>query len=415
MLYGSDAIAGVVQIVTRQWRAARPAASATGEGGTYGSLRWDGSAPVAAADALGWSASVVPLDDRRDLRLQQRTTATPWLSGRARGRPDASTTVALSGRFADGAFHFPTDFTGAPTDHNQSTAERTTTLALDLTRRLGRAVDGQLLVGRHAANDEFVNPPDSASDPSGFSDSRTDIRRWTVETRALLRLPAGVRGLAGVSLDDERQESFARAAADQPLATSDSTRERTNWGFYVQAVAAPHPALQLTVGGRLDQNERFGSFGTYRMSALAFVTGLTRLRASVGTGFKEPGFFDNYATGFATGNPDLRPERSFSVEGGVTQEVPSLRASVSRHRLRATLPRPDPVHLRASRSRRPQLLQRRRRECVRRRGRRDAASRVGPRAERRVHPAPHRGHRRRLRLGRGRDLRERPTAPAPSQ
>ena len=76
-------------------------------------------------------------------------------------------------------FHFPTDFTGAPTDHNQSTAERTTTLALDLTRRLGRAVDGQLLIGRHAANDEFVNPPDSANDPSGFGDSRTDIRRWT--------------------------------------------------------------------------------------------------------------------------------------------------------------------------------------------------------------------------------------------
>jgi vitamin B12 transporter len=49
----------------------------------------------------------------------------------------------------------------------------------------------------------------------------------------------------------------------------------------------------------------------------------------VGTGFKEPGFFDNYATGFATGNPDLRPERSVSMEGGMTQEVPSLRASVS--------------------------------------------------------------------------------------
>jgi vitamin B12 transporter len=326
VLYGSDAIAGVVQVVTRDGSGA-PAASATAEGGTYGSFRWNAGAS-AGTDALGWSASASrrTTDGIYAFNDAYRNTV---LSGRVRARPDASTTVALSGRFADGAFHFPTDFTGNPTDHNQSTAERTTTLALDLTRRLGRAVDGQLLIGRHAANNEFVNPPDSASDPSGFSDSRTDIRRWTVETRALLRLPAGVHGLAGVSLDDERQESFARAAADQPLTTSDSMRERTNWGFYAQAVVAPHPALQLTVGGRLDQNERFGSFGTYRVSALAFVTGLTRLRASVGTGFKEPGFFDNYATGFATGNPDLRPERSFSVEGGVTQEVPSLHAGVS--------------------------------------------------------------------------------------
>jgi vitamin B12 transporter len=326
VLYGSDAIAGVVQVVTRAGRGP-PGASAAAEGGTYGSFRWEAGAS-GGSEPLGWSATASrrTTDGIYDFNDAYHNTV---LSGRLRARPDARTTVALSGRFADGTFHFPTDFTGAPTDHNQSSAERTTTLALDLTRRLGRAVDGQLLVGRHAANDEFVNPPDSANDPSGFSDSRIDVRRWTVETRALARLPARVRGMAGVSLDDERQETFARAAPDQPLAESDSTRDRTNWGFYLQAVAAPHPAVQVTLGGRLDQNERFGSFWTYRASALAFVTGLTRLRASVGTGFKEPGFFDNYATGFATGNPDLRPERSFSVEGGVTQEVPSLRASVS--------------------------------------------------------------------------------------
>ncbi len=326
VLYGSDAIAGVVQVVTREGRGA-PGASAAAEGGTYGSFRWAAGAS-GGSDPLGWSASASrrTTDGIYDFNNDYHNTV---LSGRLRARADERTTVALSGRFADGTFHFPTDFTGAPTDHNQFNAERTTTFALDLTRRLGRAVDGQLLIGRHAAKNEFVNPPDSASDPSGFSDSRTDVRRWTVETRTLLRLPAGVRGLAGVSLDDEREETFARATPDQPLAESDSTRDRSNWGIYVQAVAAPHPAVQLTVGGRLDQNERFGSFWTYRASALGFVTGLTRLRASVGTGFKEPGFFDTYATGFATGNPDLRPERSFSVEGGVTQEVPSLRASVS--------------------------------------------------------------------------------------
>ena len=107
---------------------------------------------MAGTDALGWSASASrrTTDGIYAFNDAYRNTV---LSGRARARPDASTTVALSGRFADGAFHFPTDFTGDPTDHNQSTAERTTTLALDLTRRLGRAVDGQLLIGRHAANE----------------------------------------------------------------------------------------------------------------------------------------------------------------------------------------------------------------------------------------------------------------------
>ena len=44
-----------------------------------------------------------------------------------------------------------------------------------------------------------------------------------------------------------------------------------------------------------------------------------RFRASAGTGIKEPTFFENYATGFTIGNPDLAPERSSSWEVGWEQ------------------------------------------------------------------------------------------------
>jgi vitamin B12 transporter len=326
VLYGSDAISGVVQIVTREGREGT-AVSAAGEGGTYGSFRWEADA-LGGGETVGWSAAVSrrTTDGIYDFNSDYHNTVA---SGRLRARADGRTGVTLSGRFADGTFHFPTDFTGAPTDRNQFNSERTTTLALDLTHRFSDAVEGQLLVGRHAANNEFVNPPDSATDFNGFSDSRIDTRRWTAEGRSQVRLPAGIRGLAGVSLDHERQANFQRSAAEDPLTRIDPSPERTNWGFFLQGSAKPVTRLQLTAGGRLDQNERFGSFWTYRTSALAFVTPTTRLRASVGTGFKEPSFFDNFATGFATGNPDLRPERTFSVEGGVTQEVPRAGITLS--------------------------------------------------------------------------------------
>jgi vitamin B12 transporter len=96
---------------------------------------------------------------------------------------------------------------------------------------------------------------------------------------------------------------------------------RNNWGLYAQATALPVSRLQLTAGGRLDENEKFGSFWTYRAAALAFASPTTRIRGSVGTGFKEPGFFENFDSPFSIGNPDLRPERSFSVEGGVEQDL----------------------------------------------------------------------------------------------
>jgi vitamin B12 transporter len=325
VLYGSDAIAGVIQIVTRDGTGP-PNASASGEGGTYGSFRWEaaGSGGTASLNGSG-SVSRRTTDGIYSFNSDYHNTVA---SGRIAARAGERTRVALSGRLADGTFHFPTDFTGAPVDHNQFNSERTTTIAFDLAQRLTPALEGQLLIGRHTANDEFVNAPDSAADPVPFSDSRIDIRRWTAETRALLRLPADVRGLAGIAFDDERQKSLVRSAPGEPLAPADSVRDRTNWGFYLQGSARPVRPLQLTAGGRLDQNERFGSFWTYRASALTFLGDHTRLRTSVGTGFKEPSFFDNYATGFATGNPDLRPERSFSVEAGVTQELPAIGASV---------------------------------------------------------------------------------------
>jgi vitamin B12 transporter len=100
-------------------------------------------------------------------------------------------------------------------------------------------------------------------------------------------------------------------------------RTRDNWGFFAQASALPVHRLQLTLGGRLDENQRFGSFWTYRASALAFASPTTRLRGSVGTGFKEPGLFETFSTSFTRGNPDLQPERTFSVEAGLDQDLAS--------------------------------------------------------------------------------------------
>jgi vitamin B12 transporter len=47
----------------------------------------------------------------------------------------------------------------------------------------------------------------------------------------------------------------------------------------------------------------------------------TELRASAGTAFREPSFFENYATGYVTGNPNLSPERTATWEAGVRQHL----------------------------------------------------------------------------------------------
>ena len=56
--------------------------------------------------------------------------------------------------------------------------------------------------------------------------------------------------------------------------------------------------MTATAGARIDGNQQFGSFGTFRLAAQYALFGTTTVRASAGTAFREPSFIENFATGF---------------------------------------------------------------------------------------------------------------------
>jgi vitamin B12 transporter len=87
--------------------------------------------------------------------------------------------------------------------------------------------------------------------------------------------------------------------------------------------------VSANVGARLEDNQQFGTFATWRGGAAWRLDEATRLRAAAGTGFKEPTFLEAYSTGFVSGNANLRPERSFSWEGGIEHTVPGTRLSLA--------------------------------------------------------------------------------------
>ncbi|HEX2217882.1 MAG TPA: TonB-dependent receptor [Gemmatimonadales bacterium] len=307
VLYGSDAIAGVVQIVTREGDGG-VRVGAAGEGGSFGSARWEATA-LGGGEALGWSAAVSRLtsDGTYALNNDYRNTAA---SGRLRVAAGERTTLALTGRYHDARYHFPTDVTGAVVDRNQYTTDETASFALDVSHRFSETLDGQLLLARSDIATGYENPADPPPGPAFESSDHTTTDRTSADARLQVELPQGVRGLAGASFEAQRQN--VTGAFDEG---------RDNLGLYAQATVLPLPRLQLTAGGRLDENERFGSFWTYRAAALAFASPGTRVRASVGSGFKEPSFFENFDSPFSVGNPALRPERSFSIEGGIEQDL----------------------------------------------------------------------------------------------
>ncbi len=73
---------------------------------------------------------------------------------------------------------------------------------------------------------------------------------------------------------------------------------------------------------RHDINDRFADETTFRVGAGYRITDSTRLRGSIGSGIKNPGFFElfGFFDGQFIGNEDLQPEKSTGWEVGLDQE-----------------------------------------------------------------------------------------------
>jgi len=319
VLYGSDAVTGVVQIFTRVGSGPMRL-GADVSAGTYGSTRFGADLEGGTAKA-GWSvqASRFGSDGLYPVNNEYRNGV---LSGRLRLRPDNRTEASLAYRYGDNLYHFPTNGQGQPADSNQRSAERGPLASLVLRRSLG-AVEVSTQATWREARQLFNDEPDSPLDSTRATFWSNDYVRRAGAGLLLTWRPHGEGSTsvsAGVDYEDERQRGRSEFSASFGTFPDSIDVQRWTTGFYAQAVLDAR-SVAITAGGRLDDNSQFDTHGTYRVGFVVDPRGETRLRASLGTGFKEPTFFENFATGFVTGNPDLRPERSTSWEAGVDRSL----------------------------------------------------------------------------------------------
>jgi len=310
VLYGTDAVTGVVQIFTRTGQGP---AQLGGEfhGGTYGSTQ--GAVDFAGGTrTIGYSARVSRFgsDGLYPYNNQYRNSV---VSAGLRVTPDARTDASLTYRYGDDRYHFPTDGTGAPVDSNQRAAERGPLLSLSAGRGLTQHVAVRVTAGIKEARLFYNDEPDSPGEDGAFR-SRDYVRRATTST--LLSWARGAASvIAGVEYEDQRQRGTSEFSASFGTFPDSIRVRRHNTGYFTQAII-PAGRAAVTLGSRLDDNSQFGTHATYR-GGVVYRLDQARLRLSVGTGYKEPTFFENFARGFVLGNPNLKPERSLSWEVGV--------------------------------------------------------------------------------------------------
>jgi vitamin B12 transporter len=333
VIYGSDAVSGVVQIFTRRGQG-RMAIDGAAEAGTFGTV--DGHLGLLGGTGkVSYSADASRFTSNGIYSFNNDYGNTV-VSGSLAGKPDDRTDASLSGRYSNNRYAFPTDFAGIPSDSNQSNAEEALSMTADLGRQLGDRYELRLTGGSSWTDGEFEDTADNPADTLGFAfASHRDSRahRGNVDARVNAAVSSELTLTAGaqVERETERQAGVTTSNFGGVNTTADTPfdRSRTTLGYYAQGLLDLPFGVAINVNARVDDNSAFGSFFTYRAGAVYRLPSQTRVRASLGRAFKAPTFCEQFCDApFVVGDSSLSPERSTSWEVGIEQGLDRDRLSI---------------------------------------------------------------------------------------
>jgi len=327
VLYGTDAVTGVIQVFTRRGEGP-PRITADLRGGNRGTMTLSaGVTGGTATTSYGFDVLRHTTDGIYAFNNQYDRTA---LSGSVSLEPNEATRARLSVQYGDADAHVPTEGSGVVVDRNAFSFGQRLTLGLELFRRLSSRFDARLLLSGYTDDGGFDDAQDGQSDTLGFyafKDLNHVVRR-SADLRGNLYLSPDVVVTGGALVEAERERSFNESQSQFGPSNGSFQVSRSNRAGYLQLLGVAG-GLSVNLSARADDNDAFGSFGTWRAGlAYGFASG-TRLRGVVGTAFREPTFFQNYAQGFVRGNPELRPERARSWELGLEQRLLADRLTVT--------------------------------------------------------------------------------------
>lgn len=319
-LYGSDAIGGVINIITKEGKGP-PHVTAQVEGGSFGTFNQ--SAGVSGSiDNLSYgfdfghfrstNTPVTPLDllapseKRNDDEYDNKS-----LSLRLKDRLTDNFDVGLTAMYVDTALLFTgDDFTVFPSvpqvQHSESDTRQLFTRGTAHLALFDGRFDQTLGLGYTDFRRRDIAPPTDIGDPTYNRGDRVKLD-WQGNVKII---------------DGETLVVGAEHQIDQ-IRNSPVSAQTTNDAGYLELQSAFGDRLFNSFSLRHDSNDRFGDVTTYHFAPSFLITETdTRLKGSVGTGFKGPSLVDLFVSFPAFNffaNPDLKPEESFGWDLGFEQ------------------------------------------------------------------------------------------------
>ena len=189
-----------------------------------------------------------------------------------------------------------------------------------------------LIVGQLVSNRRYYQPLEAADPNATSSDSRFRGQQTTLQWENKFNLADwGIVRDTAILFGYQHIASTSRADLNAdfggfPYQNSVRAAARQDAGHVgVQTTLANR--LTLTADARQEQGSYGGGAFTWRTGGVVAVPEVwSRLKASVGTGFRAPSLFDLFGidTSGYVGNRNLRPERSVGWEAGWAVDVPAF-------------------------------------------------------------------------------------------
>lgn len=163
--------------------------------------------------------------------------------------------------------------------------------------------------------------------PSTSSYSFYDGRRTSFNWQNNLKIiKNNIITLGFDSKTDQARSVYKSESESGPFKSEFPKKSITTNGTYIQDLITLNN-LSATIGYRFDHNEKFGSISTFRIAPMYFIQSTsTKIKGTFGTGFKAPSLFNLFAPYY--GNENLKPEQSKGWDFGFEQFLFNSKVSI---------------------------------------------------------------------------------------